>query len=327
MGIQDNYLTMGKEAVAYGTAAATLTRAFEVQSDDHKAVAEPMESRGMRLGAVSQPVTSYVQRFRGATGTIPVDLRSKGMGFFFEGAAGTYAVTTPGGATDARLHTATPTTAGPSTSYTTKFHRYDMGGTGRYFQYAGGSVSELKIAQEAKQYTKLTPSMIYKAVADSTAAGGSITASTPAYPGGTVFDSDNCTVTLGGDDICTRTFDITLPTGLERRDLVGCVPQPKVKGRVAPSGNLTLDFNDMDVYELYRDGTPTDLVIAWTGALIEGSTYESVTLTMENIVFTSDTPETSLDDYPTQPGAFMMLTDPGVAPPWKVEIVTTDTAV
>lgn len=319
-----DYFTMGKEAVAYDTAAATLTRGFEIQGDDFELIRKELESRGMRAGTVSKPTNSVVSRITGANGTVPLDLRSKGMGIFFEGASGSYAITTPVGATDARLHTGTPTIAGPTTSYTQKWHRFDMGGTDRVFQYGGAMVEQLVFAQEPEQYTKMTASMIAKSFKDSTA--DAITASTPSYPGGTLFDWQTCTISVDGNDLCTRTFTLTLPTGLEQRYLTGCTPKPRVKGRIEPTGTFTVDFNDMDLYRNYVDGDDIPIVITWTGEIIEDTTPESLTITIPAAKLTGSTPHVSLDDYPTLVVPFDMTSN-GTDAPWTIEYVTTDTAV
>ena len=56
MAIQDNFWTIGNEAVAYGTRAATLTRGIENQTDDVTPNVEHRVSQGMRPGTVATPV-------------------------------------------------------------------------------------------------------------------------------------------------------------------------------------------------------------------------------------------------------------------------------
>lgn len=65
MGIQDNFWTIGEEAVAWGTKAATLTRGIENQTDDATPNIEHMQSRGMRPATVATPTGRSVEVPRG----------------------------------------------------------------------------------------------------------------------------------------------------------------------------------------------------------------------------------------------------------------------
>lgn len=333
MGIQDNFWTIGKEAVAYGTAAATLTRGIRNQVDDHKAVVEAMVDRGMKKGSVSTPLEDYVAQIRGGKGTVDLTLINKSIGMLLEGASSTYVITTPDGATNARLHTATPTAAGPSTSYSVHVTRYAMSGTGHPFTYVGGMVETLKLIQEPKAFAKIQAMMDYAGVLDANT-DPAASSPTPAYPESVERFSDaGFSLEIDEVEVCQRKVEFTLPTGVDvDRWRVGCgtngrKSKPVTKARVAPSGVLEMDYADNAFYDKYKTGDPVEIVATWTGTEIETGFDYFLKLTMPNCVFTGDTPQVSLDNLPGQPLPFEMLDGGTSAPPWKIEWQTTDTAV
>ena len=94
MGIQDNFWTIGEEAVAWGTKAATLTRGIENQTDDATPNIEHMQSRGMRPATVATPTGRSVAVPRGGQHVVTLDLMNKSLGLIFAGVASTVATTT-----------------------------------------------------------------------------------------------------------------------------------------------------------------------------------------------------------------------------------------
>lgn len=324
MAIQDNYWTIGNEAVAWGTKAATLTRGIENQSDDVTPNVEWLVSRGMRPGALATPVGRSVAKQRGGTIVLTLDLLSKSLGLVLGSYGSTVATTTPGGATLARLHTITPTSAGVTRSATIHAGRYDIDGTARRHNYLGCMGTELMFSQAVKGNASVKATYNYK-TEDTSALSVS-----PAYPSDpTIYSDLDCTVTVDGGTECQRQFDLTIPTGLDiARDRVcpGGREKPILAGRVEPTGNLSIDYPDDTFYAKYLSGEEVSLVIAYQGALIEDTTYESLTITIPAIQFTGSSPKVALDALPEQPLPFRVL-DNGTDPIWKIEIVNTDTTV
>ncbi|MBK6858111.1 MAG: hypothetical protein IPG97_16565 [Microthrixaceae bacterium] len=83
MGIQDNFWTIGEEAVAWGTKATTLTRGIENQTDDATPNVEFLQSRGMRPATVATPTGRSVAVPRGGQHVLTLDLMAKSLGLVF----------------------------------------------------------------------------------------------------------------------------------------------------------------------------------------------------------------------------------------------------
>ena len=325
MGIQDNFWTIGDEAVAWGTKAATLTRGIENKADDATPNIEFMVSRGMRASTVGTPSGRSVGVDRGGSVTLTLDIMTKSLGLVFGGYAATVATTTPGGATNTRLHTFTPSTSGVTRSSTIHAGRAPIGGTVLEHNYLGCMGTELAISQQAKGIPELKAAYNYKAI-DTAAA-----AVTPSYPASPYVYTDlDCEVTLNGTTLCQRQFDVTIPTGLDiARDRVcpGGREKPLLAQRVEPTGSLSIDYAVDTYHNNYLAGDEVDdLVFTWTGPLIEGSLYNSLTVTFPLIQFTGSSPKVSIDGLPEQPLPFRVL-DNGTDPLWKIEYQNTDTTV
>lgn len=323
MAIQDNFWTIGNEAVAYATRAATLTRGIENQTDDVTPNLEHRISRGMRPGTVATPVGRSVALQYGGAVSLALDIMASSLGLVFAGFGSSVATTTPGGATLARLHTIYPTTAGPTRSATIHAGRYDTTGTAHHTDYLGCMGTELVIGQNAKANATVKATYNYKTLDE---AASSVTPSYPTDP--TIYTDLDCTITLdGAASASSKQVDLTIPTHLDvERDRIGGRLKPILADRVAATGNLLCDYDDDDIFGKFLSGEDVPLVISWTGALIEGSTHESLTITLPAIQYTGSSPKVSVDATPEQSAPFKVLDDLSNAP-WKIEIVNADTAV
>lgn len=324
MGIQDNFWTVGNEAVTWGTKAATLTRGIENQSDDVSPAIEWRTSRGMRPGTVGTPTGRSVAVDYGGTASLTVDTLSKSHGLLFGAIAATVATTTPVGATNARLHTFTPSTTGVVRSSTIHAGRVDIAGTTHHHDYLGAMASQLSMSLAAKGNAVLKVDYGYKAI-DTSAASV-----TPSYPTSALpYNDSHCTVTIDGTTECQRQFDFTIPTGLDMerfRICPGGREKPTLKDRVEPTGTLSIDYPDDSWHNAYLAGTELeDLVITFTGGEIEVGFDYSLTITFPLIQLTGASPKVGIDTTPEQPMPFRVL-DNGTDPLWKIEYQTDDTA-
>ena len=323
MAIQDNFWTIGNEAVAYGTRAATLTRGIENQTDDVTPNVEHRVSQGMRPGTVATPVGRSVAHQYGGSVSLMLDIMANSLGLVFAGFGSSVATTTPGGATLARLHTIYPTTAGPTRSSTVHAGRYDMSGTVHHTDYLGCMGTELAVSQAAKGNATVKASYNYKTL---DTAASSVTPSYPTNP--TIFTDLDCTITLDGAELTSsKQSDLTIQSGLAvDLDRIGGRRKPVLMDRVACTGSLMTDYDDDDIFGKYLSGEDVPLVFSWMGALIEGSTYESLTITLPAIQYTGSSPKVGVGVTPEQSAPFQVLDDLTNAP-WKIEIVNADTAV
>ena len=324
MGIQDNFWTIGEETVAWGTKATTLTRGIENQTDDATPNVEFLQSRGMRPATVATPTGRSVAVPRGGQHVLTLDLMAKSLGLVLASVASTVATTTPGGATLTRLHTFTPTTTGPTKSFTVHAGRADVGGTVNHHDYLGCMAESLNLALTAKGLPVVKSTFAYKTL-DTAAASV-----TPSYPTSShVYRDIDCVVSIDGNSECLRSADFTIPTGLDMerwRICAGGREKPVLNTRVEPTGTLSLDYDSDSWQDAWLAGTELeDLIITFTGPEIETGFDFLFRATFPLIQLTGSSPKVGLDVTPEQPLPFRVL-DNGTDPAWTLEYQTTDTA-
>lgn len=324
-GISDQFVTIGAEAVAWGTVAATLTRGIEHQpgsNPTHRV--ERAGGNGFRPGFKGQPEASTVTTYRGGSFPLQFDLMSVSHSMVLA-SAGSVAITTPGGATTARLHTITPSAyALPSRSFQRAVALSD--GTIDYINYLGGKCVDLGFSVSPKGNVMVKANYDTKAV--NTAASG-VTPSYPASP--YVYRDTDVTTTLGGTAVCQHSIDLTIPTLAKiDRDMVcpGGRDEPVVVGRPVPTGTLNVDPASFGYLDDWFAGTSRELVITINGGAdsIETGFDNEVVITFPAVKFTGDEAAMSLTDLTTQ-GLPWEAFDNGTDPVWTITYQTTDTAI
>lgn len=323
-GISDQFWTIGQEAVAYGTRAATLTRGIEQQPGTSANFRiEHRPSTGFRPGYLGDPVDVHVvDSARGGTVPLVFDLLSKSHSMVLS-SAGSVAITTPSGATDTRLHTVTPSDSvlDPRT-----IHRAPFGDALDEQDFLGCLLTDLGFSVSPKGNVQVTANYDFKSF-DSTAS-----TVTPTYPSSPyVFRDTDVTTTLGGTDICQRAIDFTIPTGA-KIDLDRICPdgraRPVVTDRIRPTGTLSFDYGDESYIDDWIAGTSRALVFSIDGVAdgIETDFAFSCTVTFAAVKFTGSDLNMAIADKTEQPLAWQAF-DNGTDPIWKIEYQTTDTAI
>lgn len=322
-GISDQFVTIGNEAVAWGTKAATLTRGIEAQPGNnptHRVEHRP--SAGFRPGGLGDPTDTHVVSVRGGTIPLVFDLLSKAHSMVLS-SAGSVAITTPAGATNARLHTITPS---GYTLTSRTIHRAVAKADGALHEvnYLGSVMTALGLSVSPLGNVQVKADYDFKSM-DTAAAG-----ITPSYPSSPyVFQDDDVTTTLGGTGVCQRGIDINIPTGAKvDRNMIctGGREMPVVVGRIQPTGTLNVDYAGASYLDDWLAGTSRSLVFSITGPEIESGFNYSLTVTFAAVKFTGEDANPSITDLTTQAlpwQAFDNLSDPL----WKIEYQTTDTAI
>lgn len=322
-GISDQFLTIGDEAVEWGTKAATLTRGIEHKPGNNPTHrVEHRASQGMRPGFLGDPTTNFVTNVRGGTIPVVADLLSKSHSMLI-GSIGTTAITTPAGATTARLHTVLPS---DHTLPHRSIHRAIAGidGTLVHTNYLGGTANMLGLSIAANGNVEAKVEYDFRTV---DTAGASVTPSYPSSPW--VYVDTDVVTTLGGTAICQKAIDLSIPTGaMVTRDRIcpGGREEPIVVGRVQPTGTLTFDYDDNAYLDDWLAGTSRSLVFEMTGPEIEAGFDYFVRVTFAAVKFTGDDSNPSLTDLTEQPLPWQAY-DNGTDPLWKIEYQTTDTAI
>lgn len=322
-GISDQFTTIGVEAVAWGTKAATLTRGIEAETSSKPTPAvEHRPSTGMRPGFLGDPTDRHVVDVRGGSYSLACDLLSKSHSMLL-GGLNTPVITTPVGATTARLHTITPSDhAIPSQTIHDAIALDD--GTIDHIDALGAKMVSAKLSVSPKGNVKFTGDYNYRTL-DTAAASV-----TPAYASSPyVYRDTDVTTTLGGTDICQRGLDLTIPTGIKvDRDMVcpGGREEPIVLGRVQPTGTLNQDLPSLAYLDDWLAGTPRSLVFYIEGPEIESGFNYFVRVTYAAVRFTGDAPDRSMTELSGQSLPWQAF-DNGTDPLWKIEYQTTDTAL
>jgi hypothetical protein len=322
-GISDQFTTIGVEAVAWGTKAATLTRGIEAETSSKPSPAvEQRPSTGMRPGFLGDPSDRHVVDVRGGTYSLACDLLSKSHSMLL-GGLNTPVITTPGGATNARLHTITPSDHDLPSQTIHDGIALDSG-TIDHINALGAKMTSLKLAVSPKGNVKVTADYSYRTLDTAAASVTPVYASAP-YP----FRDTDVTTTLGGTPICQRGIDLTIPTGAKvDRDMVcpGGREEPFVLGRVQPTGTLNQDLPSFDYLDAWLNGTPLSLVFYIEGPEIEEGFPYFLRVTYAAVRFTGEAPDRSMTELSGQTLPWQAF-DNGTDPLWKIEYQTTDTAL
>lgn len=262
MGVLDSYVTIGKEAVAYGTAAAALTRGIESRSDPVKIARDYLVSNGMRPGFDATRSTRRRAVAMGGTGDIEVDLLNKSHGLLLEAMIGVPTVTA---GTPTEMEFAA-SAAGPTTSLSVQVARGRHTGGLLPETALGGMCTSWEVTQKVGGEDALAR---LKMTLDYQRAVTNIAAATATYPTGEwMYAWPDCTITVGGSGCVldlTLTGDNALKT--DRRCLKGTTDkeQPYRTGVPSSGGTLSTDYDGDTLYDLFRLGDTTSVVVTWAG--------------------------------------------------------------
>jgi hypothetical protein len=345
-----NYGNLALESV-FGQAPASGWRGQRILDDGHQARVLVEMSEAIVYGETAPSTDGVTSTPRGATGTITEYLSTNGMGLLLKAGFSTSVITTPVGATDARLHTHAMTDVASSESFAFQVQREYKGGGVGHDTYTGGQIGELKISQETAPEgggeTSATKAKI-SATVDYAGLVRGDTQRLPTYvsPGlelgvgqcklyiAEAFDEDGDPIDMDDDLVeeCFNKFEITIPHGLNFNDpcISGGLSRDKatMAGLRKPTIALGWTPKNETLYNAYLAGTWMAFKAVWEAPAameIEDGFVPSITLKVPAFKFTGSTPQMSRENVTTQdlPGAIHWN---GVAPSVSLERITTDTA-
>jgi hypothetical protein len=319
MGVFDSYITVGEEAVAYGTLAASLTRGYEALVDPGKVTMQRMVSNGMRADFATTKVGRSRLVQMGGEGSLEVDLLSNSMGLLFKAAIGTQSTITGPPAGYRYVGSASE----PGTSLTVQMARGRATTAGALAKnYLGGKVKSWEIMQSVASedsWARLKLAMDYRSVTSGAALA------TAAYPADAFgFSWRECTITVDGDDTCSWDLSITGDNGLKTDsfclDGAGNKHEPYRVTAAQWGGKFTSDYDDDTLYDLSQSGATVPIVVSWVGQDAD----HSLTITMPECEFELDGP-TSQPGQSQQTATWRCL-DNDVDAPIEFEYITDDVA-
>jgi hypothetical protein len=313
----------------WGT-AVTPDHFYEFLSEDINLKVDRLESKGLRSNNRVLRTDRWAATQQRIEGKIDLEVPTKGMSLWLKNALGSTAVSTPSGATLARLHR---TTLGDpyGLGLTVQVGRPDTSGTVRAFTYAGCKVDSLSLSNSVGDFLKAEMNVVGKSETTATALA---TATYPITSGAASFDYLNWTqgaITIGGSPVGVVTdFSVEVNNNLKSdRYFLGAATmnEPIIAAMTEISGSMTVEFDGLTNYNRFVNGTIAAVTATWTGATaIEGSTYPSLLVNLANVRFDGDTPSVKGPDVITHDLKFKALYD-GSTGPIVIDYTTSDTAV
>lgn len=324
----------------FGVVPATGWREIPIEADNIQPRTALIAKKGIvRTSGAPRP-SRLIEN--GADGAVPLEVTPNAIGMFLALCADSSVVTTPTGATLARQHVHTFGSNGPpsNVSMTSEFYRNRLDGTIDLYQHRGGQATALDLTLDSSGTTPLGMSvaMNYGATHALIVANedGLPTRTSTAPDTGLAFGFTDVQATLtprGGSaaDRCLVSLKLTAPTGLKYEARI-CTDGPGPLGRTAtpaPTGELVMDYTDPHLAKDFLNGTIYGLTIVGTlPTAIEGSTFPSITITIDGIQWTGKAPNLVPDSRTNQALPFNVIDDPANSnPAMVITRITTDTAI
>ncbi len=301
--------------------AATVDRFYEFNSETLKNDVAVIESRAMGRGRFLRSDRRKVFS-RGGMGQVQIPVMNKGMGLILEHCIGQNTVT-GGGA--AKTHTIIPDAAAlQGQAFTAQVGKPDVGGTVRPFTYQGCKVKSWELKADIGGELLLIVDLDSKAVTTGTALAS---ASFPSTAEKFVFTEG--VIALNGTTQFVKGFSLKGDNALatDRRGMGNVKREPLAAGLMRVTGTLNCEFDDLTRYAAFVAGTVlATLTLTFTLATVIPTTATpfSLTITIDDLVYTGDTPAVGGPEVVQNPTPFEAVYD-GTNPTVKIEIVTSDT--
>lgn len=270
MSVVDHQLGV-KDESTYGT-AVTVDKFFEFNSESITESHLRTEGDPLRKGAFYQREDRHTPYFGGASGSIELDVMTKGFGFWLKHMLGGVAT---GALTDS-TYTHTGTTADLyGDSFTAQVARpFHPSGTVQAFTYEGGKVTEWELANSVDGNLVCTLGCDFQQVQTGTALA------TASYPTGMAnLTWAGGVVTIGGTQVPLTEVAFAGNNGLnvERRYIDGSTDKKEpTGGRREVSFSCEADFAALTqrtyVAAATAAGNLAEVIATWTGPTLAGTT-------------------------------------------------------
>lgn len=296
---------------------------YEFNEEDLSLSIEPIESAGIRANNRVLRTDRWAQGQKRAEGSVTMEVPSKSFGLIAKHALGSATITTPSGATNARLHRhvlGDPYGLG----LTVQVGRPDNAGTVQPFSYTGAKISELTLSNSVDEILQAEIGLVAQNEVTSQALASA------SYPtGNQVFNWTQGVITIGGSTVGVVTdFEVTINNGLkDDRYFLGAatMSQPIIANMTEITGSMTVEWSGLTDYNRFVNGTIASVTAKWTAATaIEGSTYPYVEVTLPDCRFDGDTPNVGGPDVITHDLTFKALYD-GSDQPITIDLMSDDT--
>ncbi len=315
-----------KAETTYGTYVAP-DRFLEFLSEGIVPNQEKIRSAAIRRGQYVQSTGRWAENKKGAAGPVAFEVGSKGFGLLFKHAMGAVAITTPGGATNARLHRHTLGDL-DDLSFTIQVGIPDTGGTTRPFSFVGAVCTGFELTCNVDGLLLFTPTFDCQAMVTNESLAS---ASFPSDD--RVFGYQQVAVEVDGDAKTPTAVSFNLQHAMKTdRYFVQASHLKKRPARNAHStygGSLTFEFDSMTEANYFLTRAPGEEVSVQataTGEEIDAATNNSlVDALAAKVVMDGSAPTVEGADVVTVQLPFEIMDD-GSAEPFQLDYVTSDTA-
>ena len=296
---------------------------YEFNEEDMSLSIEPIESAGIRANNRVLRTDRWAQGQKRVEGTVTMEVPSKSFGLIAKHALGSASITTPSGATNARLHR--HTLGDPyGLGLTVQVGRPDNAGTVQPFTYTGAKVSELTLANSVDEILTAEIGVVAQNEVTSQAL---VSASYPT--GNQVFNWTQGVISIAGGAVGVVTdFEVTINNGLkDDRYFLGAstMSQPIIANMTEITGTMTVEWSGLTDYNRFVNGTTASITAKWTAATaIESTTYPYVEISLPDCRFDGDTPNVGGPDVITHDLTFKALYD-GTDQPITIDLLSDDT--
>lgn len=310
----------------YGT-FITPTRALEFRSEGLDYRRETLESQAIRKGTAMSRTSRWARNDKGGGGPIEFEVSTTAFGLVLKHALGAVVITTPGGATLARLHTHTFGDLDDISLTIQKGIPEQDTATVRPFSFLGCICNAWSMSVGVDEL--LTFSTTWDAQKMTT----SDTLATPSFASGGLFGYQNIAISLGGTGETPTSFTLNCAHNLATERYVvsstGLKRRPVIAAFRELTGTMTLNFDNMTDVNRFLTGLPgAEYALTFTAThptMIEAATPFSLIGTMPAVEITGGFPSVGGPDLITMDCAFKVR-DNGTLPPLKMEYTTSDTA-
>lgn len=312
----------------YGT-VVTPARFLPFDSESFKLSKQFIESRSLRAGRAWQASGLTIGTTRDVDGGFTLPVFNKGMSILFNQLHGNTVTPVQQGATAAYLHTHDIGTSDPSgKSMTVQFNKNTVADANQAFTYKGAKVEGVTFSIDTGG------TLMSDWTCDARDEDTATALATASYASGLVpFTFQQGTVTVGGVSagsvLATGTsVALSIPYKTDRFYLgnTGLKNQPLTNDLLNAEATLTVDFADMNLYNLFTAGTIASVTLTFVGALIASTFFETVTITMPACQFRGDTPTIDGPDVLNQSIPVRVL-DNGSAAPVTISYTSTDVTI
>lgn len=299
---------------------ATVTRFLEYES--HGLAVDKRVARTRPANRLHQPANRSRHYIRGGGGPVSIPFMNQGMGLLLKHALGAVA-TAQVGATAEYRHTFTPAADGGFGDWLTfQAALADNTGTVRPFNFIGSKFLSWRLVQA------IDANLLFNFEIDAKTVETVTALATPSYPADLVpLSFIDAAITVDGVSTCVRSLEVGAQRSLdvERICLGNAKREPVPNGEEAITGTILREFEGMDQYNAWINGTPAELVATWAyGEVEEGGEPFLLQVTLPVIEYDGEMPQANGSEMVMQNLPFKALAN-GTDPIIELIYATTDT--